>query len=454
MPRSSFALGSVLFFAVLAAFPLFAEALFFMEPVAPTAGSPVTFYYRTGCGSLETINRTGFTITLRFVVSPCSPPRTTPTAIPMHDPLGPGEWTVQVLERSGNTPHQVVETLRFVVRRDPLDRTVAFRVRPSATYASIGGELYLEPVGKDDLCFNGCDVSIDGVRVPHRRENGRLLVTAPPHAPGLVQVTVIEPAPLTPMPMSAPLYYFDAGDAPPSVFERVLFPVLAKTSGAGGSEWRTEVAISNENPWFVDNANYVESMVCVTFPCAERMSPHSVRRFEGSDFPHGLALLTPRDEAPHLGFSVRVRDVSQDADSYGSALPVVREHQMVRGGAATLLDIPLDSRYRVKVRVYAFDESGDDVASVRVVTDTRTTRVDRAVRTLELRRDCVVSDCAVAPLYGEFDLPPSAAGARANIFIDNRDRPELLLWAFASVTNNKTQQVTIIGADGKSNIAP
>ncbi|HYH10143.1 MAG TPA: hypothetical protein VEK11_24055 [Thermoanaerobaculia bacterium] len=456
MHRSKFALGSLLFL-VLLSFPLFAEDDFWMEPIAPTTGTPVTFYYRTGCASLETINRAEFTLTLRFVNGPCSPPRTEPVAIPIFDPLAAGEWTVNLVERSGNTQYLSVETMRFVVRHDPEDRTIPFRVRPSATFTEGGLQLYLEPVAEEELCPNDqCSVHIDGTNVQHRRApGGGLYVTAPPHAQGLVDVTVTLPSPLTPIATSAPLYYFEPGNAPPSVFERVLFPILARLPGAGGSDWRTEAAISNENLWYVDNANYVESMVCVTFPCGERLAPNTYLHIDGFGFPRGIALLTPRAEAPYLGFAARVRDVSQDADSYGTALPVVREHQMVRRGAATLLDVPVDSRYRVKVRIYGFDDYEDDRVTVRVVVDARAPRLTRNEYTLDLRRDCVGSDCRVTPFYGELDLAISGTtGARANIFIDRRSSPDLLLWAFASVTNNKTQQVTIISADGNSDLCP
>ena len=455
MHRSPSALGFLLCLAVLAAFPLFADDELWMEPIAPTTGTPVTFYYRTGCGSLEAIQRTGFTIALRFVVGPCSPPRTEPYAIPIAEPLAAGEWTVQILERFGNNAHAVVETERFIVRNDPHDRTIPFRVRPSATFTQGGLELYLEPIAVEDLCPQGeCSVHIDNVHVPHRIENGRLLVTAPAHAQGLVNVTVTTPSPLTPIAHGAPLYYFEPGDTPPSMFERVLFPILARTPGLNGSDWRTEAAISNENPWFVDNGNALELQVCITFPCGERFAPRTMQRFDGFGFPRGIALITPRDEAPHLGFSARVRDISQDADSFGSALPVVREHDMVRRGAATLLDIPVDSRYRVKVRIYAFDDTEDDRVNVRVTTRTLTAGVQPTVHTLELRRDdCTVADCRATPFYGELDLSVAGTtGVRANLFIDNHDRPDLLLWGFASVTNNKTQQVTIVGADGNSTL--
>ncbi|HEX2059391.1 MAG TPA: hypothetical protein VHK90_01490, partial [Thermoanaerobaculia bacterium] len=152
-----------------------------------------------------------------------------------------------------------------------------------------------------------------------------------------------------------------------------------------------------------------------------------------------------------LSFSARARDVSQDATNFGSELPVVREQQMVRDGAATLLDIPVDDRYRVKVRIYAFDESTNDTMQVSFTTEQNGTRTTGPLRTLQ--RTCHADECAWTPYYGEVDLPAGAAGARVNVYIDESGTATpVLLWAMASVTNNRTQQVTIVSARGASDV--
>jgi len=239
------------------------------------------------------------------------------------------------------------------------------------------------------------------------------------------------------------LYFYDRG-APPelSVFERVLFPVLFSSRGGHGSEWLSEAAIANPRPWYVETVNEVMPFVCITYPCGERMAPSSTVAFDGMGYPQGIALIVPRAEADDLTFSLRVRDTARHAEGYGTQIPVVRESDMFRNAELTLLDLPVDPRYRTKIRMYVFD-SGDHDAYVTVrqahgVIDTRFVPV---------RRDCTSGDCAGAPWYGELDLAAGNTGDRVDVYITigGTDTPA---WAFASVTNNDTQQVTIVTPDG------
>lgn len=450
MPRSQSALGFLLVL-LLSAPPALAIDEFWMEPVAPTAGDSVTFYYWTSCGSLETVQRQNFTLNLRFLVGPCSPPRTTPTPIPIDGGLEAGEWTANLQLRIGTDQYQTFDTIRFVVRHADDDQTVPFRVRPGAIFTIGDVPLLLEPVSDEPLCENfvQCEVSIGGTKVPIRLDAGRVYVTAPAHERGLVPVTISSPGPMGPLTKTASVYYHDPNEpAPPSVYERVLFPILGNMPGAGGSLWKTETAMINQHPWYVDTANNVRPVVCVTFPCGERISPNSYVTFEGGEHPRGVALLVPRNEAPYLGFASRVRDVSGSDDNFGSALPVVREQQMVRRGAATMLDVPMDSRYRNRLRVYAFDETDAQELRVRLVIEERNTRSETD---LLLTRTCSAAQCPAIPFYAERVIPTSdTQNARANFFVDFRARPDVLLWGFVSVTNNKTQHVTVIAADGKS----
>lgn len=450
MHRSQSSLG-ILVFLLFTTTPALA-ADFWMAPVAPTAGDSVSFYLCTACGSLETVDRANHTIHIRISVGPCSPPRTEPVPIPIDGGLEAGEWTANVLVRIGLDQYTTDHTLRFVVRDDPDDPTVRFRVRPSAVFTMGDAPLLLEHVGDDALCDNNCDVFVDGTKVTYSRVPQGLVITAPAHARGLVNVTIREPGPLGRLEHNAQLYYHDPSDpAPPSVYERILFPILGNMPGAGGSLWKTETAIANQRPWYVDTANNVRPLICVTFPCGERIGPNAFVTFEGGEYPRGVALLTPRNEAPYLGFSSRVRDVSVSEDNFGTAQPVVREQQMVRGSAATMLDVPMDARYRIRLRVYAFDESANQEMSVRLTTDERNTRTESALR---LSRTCAsAAQCAAIPYSVERVIAPSdTPNARANFYLDIPHAPDVLLWGFISVTNNKTQHVTIIGADGKSDL--
>jgi hypothetical protein len=64
-----------------------------------------------------------------------------------------------------------------------------------------------------------------------------------------------------------------------------------------------------------------------------------------------------------------------------------------------------------------------------------------------VRRDCTAS-CDAIPWYAELDLSPGAENERVNVYVSIGGY-ESPAWAFASVTNNETQQVTIVTANGE-----
>lgn len=152
-----------------------------------------------------------------------------------------------------------------------------------------------------------------------------------------------------------------------------------------------------------------------------------------------MALLVPRPEADLLSFGLRVRDVSRQAEGFGSEIPVVRERNLITDRPIELLDVPLDPRYRVKVRIYALDPILVDNRVTITVRDPET-RAVRSEQRLILTRDCQA--CPNLPSYAELDLPPGTRNERVLISIDGpAGAPS---WAFATVTNNDTQQVTIV----------
>lgn len=436
----------------LAAVPAVAESRTWVHPIAPTTDTAITFYFRASCESLLDIRRAGSVIHIIVDNNPCSPPRTEPLVIPLPEKtLPPGEYRVEVSLHVPTLP-LIIDTFTFVVR--DADPNPPFVVHPSAVSTNGGFPLEIWQAAAAPLCHApaGCRVFIGGVEATATPgPNGVISVIAPPHAPGAVDVVVRRPDDQT-FTARAALYYYDLLTAPPrSVFERVLFPLLFNTPGANGSQWRTESSIDNPNSYAVETANVIFPIPCPPMPgipCGERIEPLSYQKFEGGVHPRGVALLVPRVEAPYLSFGLRVRDVANDADNFGSEIPVVRERDMIAVRETTLLDIPRDSRYRVKVRVYAFDESERTTMSGKIRIVDPATKQEQTVG-LEMTRNCSGVECAFRPYYAEYDFPAATAASRVNLYVSTLfGDARTLTWAFASVTNNKTQQVTIISPGG------
>lgn len=416
------ALAAVLLFSVAA------QAQISVFPYGPTSDDEVVVRFTT-VGPIvgHEVTRNGAEILVKWVHSG----RITPPMYLTHDiPLGelpPGQYRVTVEHAGSQT---------FVVRNGD---DVPLRLRPWAI-PSNGALVQLDYDDPEGLGV--FTLEIGGKTYGPQDLVGDSAVRIAAHPPGLVDAKLTTARGTFQIP--AALYFFDPAATPDfSVFERVLFPVLFGSNGANGSRWRSEAVIANPNPWPVQNRNTVERLVCVTWPCGEVLEAKSRRGFEGEGYAHGQALLVPRGEADDLSFSLRIRDLSRDAESFGSQVPVVREDDLFRNSEIALLDVPRDPRFRTKLRIYAFPDPVYEVD----YTFAYVTVGDAPSQTVRLTPACTGEPCAAEPAYGELDLPPGTRGEMTDIHITIDEGA--LGWAFASVTNNTTQQVTIVAPAGK-----
>lgn len=418
-------------------------------PDSPTPQTPVTLQLGLRCPAGAEVTREQKNIRVAFHAAQfCGEP-----PFVAEVPLGllpAGEYNV---EMSLALPDGGSAQTRFVVRNEPR----GFAVHPTAFYA--GSEVPLRFTYADGLALCGTDcsnvsVTLDGQTYTgaqlRRDSSGGLWVRASMPRTGLYDVTVRVGD--TVMFADEALYAFGPNGEPDlTVFERVLFPLLFDAPGAHGSEWRSEASISNPRPWHIDTFNNIFPFVCVTFPCGERLHPGSSHPFTSGAFPKGVALLVPRAEARNLAFSLRVRDVSREAQNYGTEVPVVREAQMARDTVLTLLDVPRDPRFRAKLRIYAlepfFDRTEVHVAELAMVNATTN---QRQASTVTLSRDCTGMVCDAVPAYAEVDLPAGAADEYVNVYV--KGPLGAPTWAFVTVTNNETQEVTIVSPDGAGGV--
>lgn len=424
-------------------------------PPSPTDETPITIGVSTWCafnGATVAVN--GNTIVVNAPSQMCDPPFYEPVYVQLPQLLAPGQYTV---EARGTVDGDVIGRRTFIVR-DAGPKP--FEVHPYAVPANVAPgaalPLTIERGGSlaPPFCPNGsCTVTVGGVNVPVRGFSDDMVqFDAPPLAPGLYDVSVTEGG--TTSTVKGAVVYFDRAAPPePSVFERILFPVLYSTKGQHGSDWRTEAVISNPKRWFVELYNDITPIVCITYPCGERLQPFATMRFDGGQYPSGIALLTPWPEADQLAFALRTRDVSREAESFGTDIPVVHERHMFRDVDLTLLDVPLDPRYRAKLRVYAFDPLATNFGPfIGVVTDPPGPVVPIGPTGVQLARNCSGNGCYATPLYGEMDLPAQGPGVRADVYLDTETVAGSPVWAFITVTNNETQQVTIITPNGKGGV--
>ena len=405
-------------------------------PFGPTNRTPVDVHIPMICGvSGQTVTRAGDVFKITLLDPNCVLTIPIPSIHTVRLPmLDVGEYRVDVFFEGQDDVYGSTELVVRNASQKP------FEIHPFAVPA-FGTDLRLRMTGV--LCGASCDdirIVVGGVQAANleRTFDGSIWFDVPERRQaGLVDVQVLNGDAISVSPGA--LYFFD--EAERSVFERILFPVVFATDGANGSRWRSEATISNPSPWFVENTNTLSPVrPCLTYPCGERLAPGELATY-GDGYPRGFVLQTPRPEAPDLAFALRIRDVSRQAEGLGTQIPVVREKDFVHGTGITLLDVPLDPRYRVKLRVYMLEplavESLSGLMTLRN-TVTRDVAFSRGFLFQPGGRN--------EPYYAEIDLPAGAANERVNVHLT---LPlDATAWAFATVTNNATQQVTIVTPSG------
>lgn len=438
-------------FLSLVAVPLFALEVA-IDPIGPTSRDRISFLIPIVCGA-ETISvdrvQNVFKVRLDIHDVLCDPPIRNLHVVSV-EPLPAGTYRVEVLRQESDSIYARTD---FVVRNgEPqpfeLHPTVVETNGPHPPKVRMtradGGSICNEETCED------VEIRVGGTKVAAVQDNSgvsSVWFDAPIRSTsGFVNIEIQRGDAIEIQ--QAALYYFDT--PLPSLFERVLYPVLTDTTGLNGSHWISEAAIANPNPFTISSASNIVPILCVTSPCgSERLGGATYVSFHGEGFPHGAFFLAARDEADLLTHSLRIRDTSRVKDGFGTGVPVVRERDMSRSKPLSLIDIPRDPRYRVKLRVYAVLPEGERQIGVgmRTVIDSRTYNdIETSGLFLEGPGNPLV------PAYAELDLPAGREGQRSLIFID--PPMDALTWAFLTVTNNETQQVTIITPGGNGSPCP
>jgi len=241
---------------------------------------------------------------------------------------------------------------------------------------------------------------------------------------------------------------------------RFLLPIYMEqtVNGAYGSMWESTFAMRNtrETPyliqWCSTDPTKNEGCPLNLFP-DESLEPGETQtalpqRYPKPENSNAGALVYMNSEAPHpddgsgIALQLRVRDLSRNASSAGTEIPVVRESAF-RTSTLHLLAIPTDSRFRLLLRVYEVNATHAEFA-LRVYDDSTGEQVDERILTL------------MAPPQGTPHFQPAYAqvsdlASHSELTSGGTLRIEIqpltagsAFWAFISITNNDTQEFTVI----------
>ena len=259
----------------------------------------------------------------------------------------------------------------------------------------------------------------------------------PAHLPGSVRITVDQDDGVASL--ADAFTYTGAID---TAFERVLLPILAgPTIGANGSLFITSLRVANPSSTqgidVFGLERYCPLSGCI--PIDLFGTPYHIQpgvsldpgEFEYRGRP-GAFLYLPKS-GPEPAMNLRVYDDSRGAFNFGTEIPVVHEREFTTT-PIELLGVPLDPRFRHRLRIYA------------------TARTSVMVSWSDIATQVMVEpgENEFYPAYAE--LGDLAAGEGT---IDVRVTPSSItppmpglsapgVWAFISVTNNDTQLITTI----------
>jgi hypothetical protein len=271
----------------------------------------------------------------------------------------------------------------------------------------------------------------------------------PSHVPATVTVTVSQ--------VDGPFPNFDAlenafsfvGDVY-AAFDPVLFPIFTPpVPGQSGSEFRTSAIFWNKSldqpvSFFgldtscttIDPPLYPEFI----FYLAPRQEYETYLFPECSETVGKLFFVPKGDKS--IAASLRVWETSKQSENHGVEIPVLRREDFSEESIA-LLNVPLDPKFRLTLRIYGLNRGTD---FVNVSFGNRSIQVP-----LQPGRSIFEPSYAVVTDFSPADtVPPLNRPHDMTVLVDVPRGPGGVhipgspIWAFITVTNNVTQHITTI----------
>jgi hypothetical protein len=254
-----------------------------------------------------------------------------------------------------------------------------------------------------------------------------LVVLAPPHSAGAVDVEVhIGGSPSMMLPSA---YDYETPADADQV--RLLIPIAISGAGALGTSWKSELVAYNGN---AGTLTFGDTGVPPFSSSTLTLAPPA-----GNS---GVFVYVPKSLVDHTTLNLRVHDTTHDAGGWGVEIPVVAETQF--RNQVVLTGIPNDGRFRTLLRIYSFSsEPGQAMVTLR--DDATGVLLDARTVSLQGGHAPVPGEAPDAPAYAQLSFDSfDAAHTRLRAEVTAADRNAPPLWAFVSITNNVTQQVTTV----------
>lgn len=228
---------------------------------------------------------------------------------------------------------------------------------------------------------------------------------------------------------------------------RLLLPIvlIEPVRGAHGSHWSSDLWIYNGGTDVV-RLDYECQITCAgPIQLAPGTAMRNLRVLKRFALPGGYLRFSPASSV--LEVSLHVRDESRLAKTWGTEVPVIRDDDFL-SGKRSLIPIPTGERERVHLRFYTRDEGMRADFRLRIFSLTETSRPNSEARLLGEKILFGISATSVDPGYAELvlsaaEFPMIPTADRLRIEVEPLDTA-VRYWMFAAITNNDTQQVTLV----------
>ncbi|HJW92904.1 MAG TPA: IPT/TIG domain-containing protein [Thermoanaerobaculia bacterium] len=381
--------------------PLLHASTFRFDPPAPTNDTTTTLTFssswNSGCPPPPTVSITAQRINLAFkpFVGACSGNIQPFTDVLNLGVLPAGVYEVVAFVDAPGLPPSLGST-KLVVRD-----VTTYAIGPYVGPTSGGTSVVIR--GKEPFDVEPIHVLFGGVEVPlvRRIDDRTIEVTTLPHAAGPVDVVVQSVMGGTHTATAAFTFYDPKATTPdPFVFTNLLFPIDFAGAGAFGSQWTTE--------------NWIET-------------GEGKQKLPVTGSVSGVVVPVLRTD--RVAANSRIRDLSRAALTAGTGIPVVRENDF--SDHVRLLNIPSGSNMRALLRVWTSGEAPFFYVNIDQIPSFAASVVPLQPAQGGLR-------------YGTFDLTPFLNSPNEHLDLSAGVDIGTRMWGMVSITNNDTQQVTIV----------
>jgi hypothetical protein len=237
-------------------------------------------------------------------------------------------------------------------------------------------------------------------------------------------------------------------------YERFIIPIVpaGPIPGAFGSEWQATLMFTND-------ADTVVSVYPYNWPCSlpgcfsvpPRIPPAATWRVDTSvvGFPTAY-IFVERSHSDQVRFLLRAQDLSRQALTWGTQIPMARERDFV--DRLSLIDVPTDDRFRTMLRIYGLDGVRSAHVKVFGIRPQRSSSVQVGVpvqddllheETFALFENA--SNPALSPTIAQIPLDTHRFATHTTLRLEvTTPGSGGRIWAFASITHNETQHLTVI----------